>query len=455
MSNFLFPISQASDLCYIGEDKIREMVSVIISNEEEYINISDLNKLIVSKKIKYKFSDINTKYPSVEFCSGRDISNNHLNVIDLFCGAGGSSSGFRLAGFNIVGALDVNIAAAKTHELNFRECKTIVGDITEISPKEFDEMISHKRVDIVIGSPPCQTFSSLSQGKIKSLGKDIRHDIRNYFYKNYLDYISYFRPKIFLMENVPGFMTKYNGDIFKDFLCYVHENLPEYEIKHTILDAKDFSVPQSRKRLFVCGYLKEMNFEFPTENKEFCDKNTFVSVSEALKDLPRITDDWRLDKVPYSSEAINPYLRIMRTEETCVTNNICRVSNDKAKELFIKLKPGQKYVDLSDNVKNEISLFDSFNSSVIMGRCRRLPLDDISWTIIAHIGMDGYEYIHPTECRTLSVREAARLQSFTDDFVFVGNMREQYVQVGNAVPPLLSYALAKQIAYSLNKYKKL
>lgn len=87
--------------------------------------------------------------------------------------------------------------------------------------------------------------------------------------------------------------------------------------------------------------------------------------------------------------------------------------------------------------------------SVIKGRCRKLPLDDIAWTIIAHIGMDGYEYIHPTECRTLSVREAARLQSFTDDFSFVGNMREQYMQIGNAVPPLLSYVIAKEIGKCL------
>ena len=92
-----------------------------------------------------------------------------------------------------------------------------------------------------------------------------------------------------------------------------------------------------------------------------------------------------------------------------------------------------------------IELFDSFDSSVIQSRCRRLPLSDPAWTVIAHIGMDGYEYIHPTECRTLSVREAARLQSFTDDFVFIGNMREQYVQIGNAVPPVLSYSIASKI----------
>lgn len=417
-----------------------------------YVNLRDINTYITDKKIKYNFSKVHSGSAKSLFCTSRSLENTGLNVIDLFCGAGGSSSGFRLAGFNLVGALDINAAAAKTHELNFPECTTIVGDITTLSPQEFSERIRNRRVDIVIGSPPCQTFSSLSQGKIKSLGKDIKLDIRNYFYKNYLDYVTYFKPKVFLMENVPGFQTKYKGEIFNDLLKYIEEQLPEYNVQHAVLDAKEFSVPQSRRRLFVCGYLKEYEFAFPTSNNAFCsDGHKIVSVAEAFSDLPHITDDWRLDAVPYATPAQNSYQEMMRAGLTTASNNICRVSNPKAKELFDKLLPGQRYTELSEEQQSEVSLFDSFNSSVIMGRCHRLPLDECAWTVIAHIGMDGYEYIHPTECRTISVREAARLQSFTDDFVFVGNMREQYVQIGNAVPPLLSYAIAEQIKKALKK----
>lgn len=450
MDKYIFLIGEVAIMSNMTEETLRTSVDVINVDGAEYVNIENLNRLIVDKQIKYKFSDINVRYKNPEFCSKRNISDNGLNVIDLFCGAGGSSSGFKLAGFNLVGALDVNVAAAKTHELNFPSCKTVVGDITKLTPAEFEEIIEHKRVDIVIGSPPCQTFSSLSQGKIKSLGKDIKHDIRNYFYKNYLDYVSYFKPKFFLMENVPGFMTKYKGEIFQDLLTYIKENLPEYEVKHSILEAKEYSVPQARKRLFVCGYRKEYSFNFPQENREFCSEKNYVTVEEALSDLPYIQDDWRLDKTPYSSKAENPYQVIMRKGQSdIVANNICRVSNPQAKELFVRLKPGERYTDLPQEKQEEISLFDTFDSSVIKGRCRKLPLNDIAWTVIAHIGMDGYEYIHPREVRTLSVREAARLQSFTDDFIFVGNMREQYVQIGNAVPPLMSYAIAKQIANSL------
>lgn len=415
----------------------------------EKVDLRQINEIINDKKAKYQSFKVNVEHRPEAFTSKRSIQSSGLNVIDLFCGAGGSSSGFKLAGFNIVGALDNNVKAAATHELNFPECKTIVGDITKLSPAEFDKQIGSPRVDIVIGSPPCQTFSSLSQGKIKSLGKDIKEDIRNYFYKNYLEYIEYYRPEIFLMENVPGFQTKYGGKVFRDFLKYVSENLSEYDVKYTIAEAVNFGVPQTRKRLFVCGYKKEKySFDLPTSSSEFVEEGKeFVSVEEALSDLPIITDDWRIDAGFYSSsDGLTKYQEFMRAgNQNVVRNNICRVSNDKAKVMFNYLSPGQRYGELSDENKAEIELFDSFDSSVIQSRCRRLPLKDPAWTVIAHIGMDGYEYIHPTECRTISVREAARLQSFTDDFVFLGNMREQYVQIGNAVPPLLSYAFAKEI----------
>ena len=455
MDKLTYPVSQVAQWIHKSEDELKKYITPVIVDSVEYIDIAEVNKLLVNKTIKYNFSKINEEQPRNYFCKKRKIESNGLNVIDLFCGAGGSSSGFRLAGFNLVGALDVNKAAARTHILNFPDCKTIVGDITKITPAEFYELIGKKRVDIVIGSPPCQTFSSLSQGKIRSLGKDIKTDIRNYFYKYYLDYVSYFRPKVFLMENVPGFMTKYKGEIFQDLLNYIQENLPEYNVKHAILDASNYSVPQARKRLFVCGHLKEYAFDFPTHNYEFSDGKETVSVHDAISDMPHITDNWRLDALPYASLAQNSFQTMMHGgNDDIVTNNICRISNPKAKELFAKLKPGQRYTDLDDEKKAEVSLFDSFDSSVIMSRCRRLPLDEIAWTVIAHIGMDGYEYIHPSEIRTLSVREAARLQSFTDDFAFVGNMREQYVQIGNAVPPLLSYAVAKEIGNTIRNCVK-
>lgn len=454
--NYLYPYKKLEDIIDVSQFNLEDKLTKHEIDGEFFVDVRDINYLIVNRGINYNFSKINTEQNTREFCENRNIISNGYNVIDLFCGAGGSSSGFRLAGFNIVGAMDINKVAAKTHELNFRTCKTVVGDIAEISPSEFSKILDDAKVDVIIGSPPCQTFSSLSQGKIRSLGQDIKKDIRNYYYKNFLDYISFFKPKMFLMENVPGFMTRYRGLLFKDFLNYIKKNHPEYNIVYDILDASDYSVPQSRKRLFICGYLKSLDFAFPTKNPHFKDDEHYkVYVGEAIGDLPFIQDNWRLDRLPYSKDkGLSPYQKFMRTDLDLVTNNICRISNDEAKVMFSLLSPGQRYIDLSEEKKAKVKLFETFRSSVIEGRCRRLPINDVSWTIIAHIGMDGYEYIHPTECRTISVREAARLQSFPDDFVFCGNMREQYVQVGNAVPPLLSYSIATSIRESLDKYIK-
>ena len=174
----------------------------LVKESSGEIDLEAINDEVKVSRKNYDFTKVNIKNTPNVFASERNIKSCNLNVIDLFCGAGGSSSGFRLAGFNLVGALDNNAKAAATHALNFPTCKTIVGDITKITPEEFHKLIGEPRVDIVIGSPPCQTFSSLSQGKIKSLGKDIKEDIRNYFYKNYLEYIEYYKPKIFLMENL-------------------------------------------------------------------------------------------------------------------------------------------------------------------------------------------------------------------------------------------------------------
>lgn len=440
----------------VKQEKLRDLFiqEEYLHSDNGYVNLQYINEMVTSRKIKYDFVKVNQQNKPDIFASKRNISESGLNVIDLFCGAGGSSSGFKLAGFNLVGALDNNEKAAATHALNFPTCKTIVGDITKITPKEFQERIGNPKVDIVIGSPPCQTFSSLSQGKIKSLGKNIKEDIRNYFYKYYLEYIEFYRPEVFLMENVPGFQTKYGGKIFKDFLNYVKNNLPEYEIKYEVVEAINFSVPQTRKRLFVCGYKKEYDFSFPKENHDLVEeKHKYVTVEQALNDLPSISDNWRIDAGFYSKNTnLSKYQEFMRAGSAkIVRNNICRISNEKAKHMFTYLQPGQRYNELDDKVKKEIQLFDSFDSSVIQGRCRRLPENEPSWTVIAHIGMDGYEYIHPNECRTISVREAARLQSFTDDFVFLGNMREQYVQIGNAVPPLLSFSIARKIRETIER----
>ncbi|MCH9297424.1 DNA cytosine methyltransferase [Pantoea allii] len=360
-------------------------------------------------------------------------------VIDLFSGAGGMSAGFEMAGFKISASIELMSKYAQTHALNFPNCHTLSEDITNISPAEFAELtgLSPRDSLVIIGGPPCQTFSSIGRSKIESIIKsDIKLDPRNYLFKNYFEYVSYFKPDFFVMENVPNLKTKYNGEIFKNILDICADL--GYHINFSILDASHFGIPQKRKRLFIVGSRYGDDFEFPKETH----KTNPTTVYDAIGDLPEIYDGIRAGALPYSKQSsLTSYQLLMRNANGLVGNNICRVSNLRAKEVFSYMKPGDKYMDLPEKIRKILP----FKETRFQDRLKRLVMDEPSWTVLAHIGMDGYRYIHPIENRTLSVREAARIQSFPDHFEFVGNMREQYIQVGNSVPPLLAKCIAEQV----------
>ena len=390
------------------------------------------------------------------------MKKNTLNFIDLFCGAGGFSLGFEKEGFNCIGAIDNDKYAIETHDLNFKNSKSICADIESISPENFAKIIGNKKVDIIIGGPPCPTFSTIGHAKIQSLGNNVYDDKRNRLFKNFLDYVEYFQPEFFIIENVPNFITKYDGRIFTSALDYIQNIKGDYDVSLPVkvLNAVNFGVPQNRKRMFLIGYKTNYKFKYPDEthfgfengNKTpdlFTKKSNlkkFINVFDAISDLPQITDNWRVDEVSYSkNKNLSNYQKIMRTNtKLSVRNNRCRMTNDRAKKLFPHLKPGMKYMELEPEIRKILP----FREDIFFDRLKRIDYSKPCWTVIAHIGMDGYMYIHPEEQRTLSVREAARIQSFPDDFIFVGNMQQMYVQVGNAVP----YLLSKKIAESVKKH---
>ena len=182
------------------------------------------------------------------------------NYIDLFCGAGGLSLGFERAGYKCVGAIDVSKACVNTHKLNFPNCVSINSDISKIKPNKFKEKIGNKKIHLIIGGPPCPTFSTIGHAKIKSVKSKknsnftLFDDDRNFLFKNYFNYIEYFQPDHFVMENVPNFMTKYNGSIFTQTKNMI-EKLG-YKIlneNNLIFNAADYGVPQTRKRMILIG----------------------------------------------------------------------------------------------------------------------------------------------------------------------------------------------------------
>lgn len=382
------------------------------------------------------------------------------NFIDLFCGAGGFSKGMELAGFRCIGGIDNIENTVKTHRLNHPHSVSICGDIRDISPQEFDKRIGGQKVDVIIGGPPCPTFSTIGHAKIRSVtGKDVAEDPRNQLFQEYIKYVEYFQPEIFVIENVPNFITKYHGKIYETAVKMIEDIGREeegegiYEVVKPVgvLNSVYYGVPQIRKRMLLVAHKKGPTFEYPQETHYYDQEeeekkklHKFVSVGEAIGDLPEITDNWRVSEVPYSkNKSLNEYQKIMRKNHTSdmVKNNICRMSNERAKKVFAHMKQGDKYMDLPPEVRQILP----FREDIFHDRLKRLVEDRPSWTVLAHIGMDGYMYIHPTKLRTLSVREAARIQSFPDDFEFIGNQQDTYVQVGNAVPPLLGKAMGESI----------
>ena len=375
----------------------------------------------------------------------------NINYIDLFCGAGGFSLGFKMAGFNCLGAIDNSKSAINTHKLNFQNSFSLCEDIEKVPPELFSKYINHKNVDVIIGGPPCPTFSRVGQTKLQSLGINVSEDKRNILFKNFLEYVEYFQPDYFVMENVPNFITKYNGKIYDEALEIIHNMKGNYKVSSPVkvLNAVEYGVPQTRKRMFLIGHKTKLKYSYPKpthfykENKNEFDLQKYVSVEEAISDLPKITDNWKIDKVKYSkNKNISPFQKIMRKHtKDYVHNNKCRLTNERAKKLFVFMKQGSKYMDLEPNIRKILP----FREDIFPDRLKRLDNKKPSWTVLAHIGVDGYMYIHPSENRTLSVREAARLQSFPDDFIFSGSMSDTYKQIGNAVPCLLAYEIGKSI----------
>lgn len=403
------------------------------------------------------------------------MNNNKINFIDLFCGAGGFAKGFEMTGkFKCIGGIDNKPSAIETHKHNFKDSISVCEDIRNFPPKEFKKLLNGQNVDLIIGGPPCPTFSTIGHAKIQSVyknheDKDITNDPRNDLFLDYLSYVDYFRPKMFVMENVPQFLTKYNGATFNAVKEIVKRDLPEYNLvsEVKVLNAVNYGVPQNRKRMILVGYLKGMDFKYPeithwfAEGKFNIDPNEtkinpeklkkHVSVKDAISDLPSITDNWRISEVEYSKhKGLSHYQKLMRQNTSkSVKNNICRLTNDRAKIVFSHMHQGCIYMDLPPEIRKVLP----FREDIFKDRLKRLVENNPSWTILAHIGMDGYMYIHPTENRTLSVREAARIQSFPDDFEFIGNQQETYVQVGNAVPPLLAMNIAESVFKSFDNTK--
>ena len=358
-----------------------------------------------------------------------------MDVIDLFSGCGGLSLGFEKAGYTIKKAVEFDPAIANTYKMNHPNVEMIVDDIRNI---DTTGVFKGKDADIIIGGPPCQGFS-MAGARIRQGFID---DPRNYLFKHYFNIVKTVKPKVFVMENVKGMKTMQKGKIFEEILNVFSdtdtmEETP-YHLYPRVIRAIDFGIPQKRERLIIIGTtLPDVAFEnlwVQTKNDIQADHPDYfnpVTVWDAIGNLPAVSEN---GIVPTPTPITN-YQRYLSGNNDIITNHVKSNHSVKAIQRMSQICNGENYTKLQETIK-----------SVHSGSYGRLCWDDAAPTITTRFDTPaGGRFIHPIENRTLSPREAARIQSFPDDFVFYGTKREISRQIGNAVPPKISYFLARLV----------
>lgn len=416
------------------------------------------------------------------------MNDRKYNFIDLFAGAGGLSEGFIAQGdFTPIAHVEMNKYASET--LKTRACYyylaengmlniyrsyltrqitreqlyasvpggllgTIINrEISTDSIQEIFETIDGiiktydlGEIDLIVGGPPCQAYSLMGRAVD---AKNMQKDPRNYLYKQYVKFLNHYRPKAFVFENVPGIVTAGKGERFKRIIGAFRT--AGYNVEYHILDAYDYGVLQQRRRMIIFGWRNDLKYNFPLPPVVHYN----VTVNALFRDLSHLAPGEECNR--YAPGRASRYLQYtgIRKPSDVLTLHMCRVHNQNDLDIYRHVIEAWnnghnrlKYYDLPEELRtrqNETSFVDRYK--VVAGD---LPY---SHTMIAHIAKDGHYFIHPdiNQCRSISVREAARIQSFPDDFYFEGPRSAKFTQIGNAVPPLMAQALAIEIAQMFNQ----
>lgn len=414
----------------------------------------------------------------------------NLNFIDLFAGAGGLSEGFIQAGFNPIAHVEMNHAAAQTLEtrsaylylkkkgrlkwyLKYENGEIsrdelfehVPSDITktvinaEMSAKtlptifntvdEIMEKDNVAQVDVIVGGPPCQAYSLVGRAQSSHMIVPMDQDPRNELYKMYTGFLERYKPKMFVFENVAGITSARDGKVFKELQDALKK--VGYEVEPHLQNAADFGVLQNRRRMIIIGWKENTNFHYPNFEKKRSDAKVF----DLLSDLVAVDRGCEKNEYSLSYDDCSEYLKKskIRTKNDVVTHHMARPNNDRDLEIY-KLAieaywdNGKRisYDQLPESLKthkNQTSFKDRFK--VVEGN------DHACHTVLAHLAKDGHYFIHPDikQCRSITVREAARLQTFPDNYYFEGSRGEKFKQIGNAVPPMMAKVIAEEIKKQL------
>jgi DNA (cytosine-5)-methyltransferase 1 len=342
-------------------------------------------------------------------------------VVELFCGCGGTSLGFEMAGFEIAVGSDIHIPSINTFKLNHPNVSTILGDIKKVTPEMISRLLGGKKLDVLIGGIPCQGFSLNNR-------KRHENDERNLLYKEFVRFVKVLKPKVILLENVSGMKSTGN------FVEMVEKDLSaegNMNVKSKLLFAPDYGVPQSRTRLVFIGISGGEEFDFSKIKKShgMGAKKPYITIKDAIGDLPSLKSNETA--IRYKKEPFCEYQELMR--KNLKDNNL---TNHKApnhpKEVIEKIK----------STKPGTPIYPKFKQRI------RLAWDIQSPTQVSGGIRPQFQFGHPSDARGLSIRERCRIQSFPDDFIVSGGIVQGRVQTGNAVPPLL----AKAVALAIKEY---
>lgn len=355
--------------------------------------------------------------------------------IDIFSGAGGLSIGAKMAGIRIKNAIEVDSSAAQTFMKNHKGTTVLQEDIQNLDPHELIE--ENKPIFIIMGGPPCQGFS-LSNTRTRNMNNE-----KNYLFKEFVRFVEIIRPDWFVLENVYG-ITNINGGETQTMIEDCFRAIEGYNnISSSILWASDYGVPQNRNRFFMVGNRLGIDFTFPKKHPKK------VTVEEAISDLPSLTNGEMLVEAQYTKalEEASPYAQLMRQGSDMARQNYVSRNNQLVIERYKHIGQGQNWKAIPDSLMQNYADKERCHSGIYRRLCSDKPSVVIS-------NYRKSMLIHPWEDRGLSVREAARLQSFPDSFMFEGSLMHMQQQIGNAVPPLLAKAVFKQIIKLTDKREK-
>ena len=341
-------------------------------------------------------------------------------VGDLFAGVGGMSEGFKMAGFDIAFAVEFDKDIAYAYSMNHKETDVYADDICNLDVKELHK--KHPQIDVIIGGPPCQGFSQ--KGKRLNI-----NDKRNYLFRQYVRFVEEFKPKYFVLENVPNIITTSNG-YFKDQIIQEFEKLG-YVVKYGVLKASDFGVPQDRHRAVFLGELSENTLSLPQPS------GVHTTVKDAIYDLPFIASGEGNEQDAYDKQPTSEYQKELRGDCKVLHNHVSTAHSKIALERLALIPKG---------AGKEVLPPEHRTKSIYSGTWSRLLEDGVAATITTRFDTPSSgRFTHPILNRCLTVREASRIQSFPDSFIFYGTKTIQMKEVGNAVPPFLARAIAYEI----------